>query len=132
MSGESEAWYRLALKLQWPVQLLQKMTTSKEFLRWQVILEREPNWFDPLHYYLANIVNTLRNINRKKGAKASKLESCLLKFQEPKRRKPRKAKTVEEQIEDQKKRWFRASGLNSKGEPKKGRVQTRQPPQKKK
>jgi hypothetical protein len=73
-------WHRLAVKLGWPVQLLQRLTTSKEFNRWKTYLAMEPNEFNPLFYYLAAIAFIIARVNAKNPERI-RLEDFLLKFE---------------------------------------------------
>lgn len=55
------------------------MITSKEFTRWALYLQQEPNEFNTLHYYLAMIAMILVKVNSK-NPNAVKLEDFLLDF----------------------------------------------------
>lgn len=63
-------------------------TSSREFNMWKIFLEREPNDFNPLHYYLANIVAELDRVNSKHPERI-KTEDKILKFvfEQPKTKK---------------------------------------------
>lgn len=78
-TSETLAWYRLAAKLGQPVQTLQRRTTSKEFLRWKVYMDQEPNEFNATHYYLALIALIIAKVNSNRPEKL-KLDDFLLEF----------------------------------------------------
>ena len=65
------------------VQDVQNKTTSREFLRWVKILEEEPNEFNVLHFYLAQIAAELRDLQKmqsKKKHKPTTVEEMLITF----------------------------------------------------
>jgi len=62
-----------------PVQLVKKQTTSSEFVNWVQYLNEEPNRFNPLYFYLAQIAAEVRRTIVKKPEKV-KVEDFVIKF----------------------------------------------------
>lgn len=78
MQGEEMDWFHLANRLHLPVQLTKWLTTSKEFARWKIYARLEPNVFNPLFYYFAELIAEVAKGHSK--GKATKREHRLIKF----------------------------------------------------
>lgn len=63
----------------WPVQLLQRYTTSREFTRWKVWLQEEPNELTADRYYLAAIATEVAR-GQAKNPRKLKILDFILKF----------------------------------------------------
>lgn len=104
----------MALKLGCPKYIVQKYTSSSDFVLWKFKLEELANEFNPIHYYLAGIRAEIRAANVKDSSKI-KLEDCLLKFEikDPRRvqsdKKPN-PKKLRAQIAQSKQNWMMATG----------------------
>lgn len=60
-------WYRLAHKWGKPVRWLKKNMYSKEWLRHRAYMEMEPNMFNPMWYYFAQLTAEIAKGHAKKG-----------------------------------------------------------------
>jgi len=104
-------WARLAVKLGKCFQEVQGGTTSKEFSEvWIPFLEQEPNEFNSLHSYLAQIaaeIRDARNMWSKGRHKATTIDDMLLKFTA----KDRKQETEESNLIQSKTFWLGGLGL---------------------
>ena len=100
------------------------MTSSKEFVRWRVYLDQEPNEFNTLHYYIALVAMMIAKVNAKDQASSDKmkLDDFLLKF-EVRGSETNSNKVVSpEQAELNKKMFLASLGVVMKNTP------TRKPP----
>ena len=93
-------WARLAVKLGKCFQEVQVGTTSREFAQiWIPYFEQEPNEFNPLHSYLAQIaaeVRDMRNMWAKGKHKPTTIEQMILKFEkEGDKRKVQKVSLIQ-------------------------------------
>ena len=79
MIGETWWWYRLASHLSMPVQQVKQMTSSSDFINWMVYLEEEPNKFNALYFYLAQIAAEVRRSFIKHPDKV-KTKNFIIKF----------------------------------------------------
>jgi len=78
MQGEEEFWYELASHLHLPVQQCKQQTTSKEFVRWKIYLDKCTSRTTKEDWLFANVVATIQASNGKRGVK---LKDCLLEFE---------------------------------------------------
>ena len=97
------------MKLGYPVQLLQRLTSSKEFTRWKVFLLQEVNEFKPEFYYWASIAAIIAKVNSKDPEKIT-LEDFLLKF-EVRGKEDSKSGVSEEQAKINKKLFLASMGV---------------------
>lgn len=69
----------LAWQLGWPIQLLKRMTTTTEWLKWLKFMKMEPNLFHREDWYSAKLAATLKQVH---GIAAS-IKGELLEFTYP-------------------------------------------------
>lgn len=106
MIGETWWWYRLASHLSMPVQQVKQMTSSSDFTNWMVYLEEEPNKFNALYFYLAQIAAEVRRSFIKHPDKV-KTNDFMIKFVDKKSSNVKKAK-------QSKSTWLRWLGIDRK------------------
>lgn len=89
------------------VQRCKRETTSTEFVKWRVKLNRDTNKFDPLHHYFAQLTKEVRLANQglKPAQRRKKTEDFLLKFELRGGEKP-KPLTKQEATERSRSFWF--------------------------
>jgi len=91
----------------------QSKVSSKEFLGWLAYFEKEFSVREKTDFYLAQIAQTIHNVNVSKKTDAKPLKHFLLDFKnrdaEPKKKVSRK-----KQIEWSKAAWLGAVGLGNK------------------
>jgi hypothetical protein len=91
-------WFRLAKALGTSVAEAQQRIGSSEFVEWKVFLADEPNHFNPLWYYLAQIAKEVRQAAMF-NKRSYKVKDFLIEFAG--RTAPQKA-----EIERSKKAWM--------------------------
>ena len=106
MKGETWGWYRLASHLGMPVQQVKQMTSSSDFMNWMVYLEEEPNRFNALYFYLAQIAAEVRRSFVKHPDKV-KTNDFIIKFTDKKSLNVKKA-------EQSKSTWLKWLGISRK------------------
>jgi len=106
MTGEKLGWFRLASHLHSPIQLVKKRTSSTDFVDWIVYLNEEPNRFNPLFMYIAQLTAELRRSwVTSAHAKKVKTEDFIIKFVD-------KKEVVKQKAKASKKAWFGFLGMN--------------------
>lgn len=100
-----------------PVQLCRRLTTSTEFLKWQEYLDNLCNVVEKQDYYLAQIAQEIRRVNKKNPGRI-KLDPFLIRFK-PKRVQPDRSVTKETRAARSKAFWGALTGT-AKAPPKKG------------
>ena len=106
MTGEKLGWFRLASHLHSPIQLVKRTTSSTDFVDWMVYLNEEPNRFNPLFMYIAQLTAELRRSWVTSAyAKNTKTEDFLIKFVD-------KKEVIKQKVQQSKKAWFSFLGVN--------------------
>ena len=106
MTGEKLGWFRLASHLHSPIQLVKRTTSSTDFVDWMVYLNEEPNRFNPLFMYIAQLTAELRRSWVTSAyAKNTKTEDFLIKFVD-------KKEVIKQKVQQSKKAWFSFLGMN--------------------
>jgi hypothetical protein len=94
-----------------------KKHSSKDFIRWQAYLELEPNQFNPLHHYLAQIAASIEYM-LSDGKRQIRVEDKLIKFRKkkmPRVSKRQKQRQQQNVAEMQKAAFMSQFGLASDG-----------------
>ena len=95
----------LAEKLGMSLAECQQKVSSKEFVLWKVYLQREPSRFHREDYLFAMVAAEVRRTIAKHPNRV-KNEDFLLKFKEPRKKKPQMNLVAQKSI------WLAATGLD--------------------
>lgn len=98
-------WLMLAEKLGMSLAECQLKVSSKEFVLWKVYMQREPSRFHREDYLFAMVAAEVRRTISRNPNKV-KTEDFLLKFKDPKKKKPQMSLEAEKSI------WLSAVGLD--------------------
>ena len=98
MIGEKWWWYRLASHLSMPIQQVKQMTSSSDFTNWMIYLNEEPNKFNALYMYLAQIAAEMRR-SFVKHPKKVETKDFIIKFTS-------KEDVIKQKTEHSKSSWF--------------------------
>lgn len=103
MIGEKWNWFRLASHLSMPIQQVKQMTSSTDYMNWMIYLNKEPNRFNPLYSYLAQIAAEIRRSFVKSPDKVE-TENFIIKFVDKKSK-------IKQKAEQSKSSWLRWLGI---------------------
>lgn len=108
------AWHALATRLGMSLRRVKRETTSREFVRWKVLIERE--WDEPtrLEYYLAQIATEIHR-SHVKNPKRIKIEDKILDFKRKVKAAPEEL-DPEERMARSKAHWYAFLGGGPDGE----------------
>ena len=106
MTGEKLGWFHLASHLHSPIQLVKRTTSSTDFVDWMVYLNEEPNRFNPLFMYIAQLTAELRRSWVTSAyAKKTRTEDFIIEFVD-------KKEVIKQKVQQSKKAWFSFLGVN--------------------
>jgi len=108
MTGERLSWFRLASHLSMPIQYVKQTTSSLDFTNWIVYLNEEPNRFNALYMYLAQLTAEIRRSWVKQSdVRKVKASAFIIKFVD-------KTEVVKQKIEVSKRTWLGFLGIKRK------------------
>jgi len=85
MTGERLNWFRLASHLHSPIQYVKQTTSSLDFTDWIAYLSEEPNRFNALYMYIAQLTAEVRRSWVTKTARQkTETSDFIIKFVEKK------------------------------------------------
>jgi len=112
MTGERLSWFRLASHLHSPIQYVKRTTSSLEFTDWIVYLNEEPNRFNALYMYIAQLTAEVRRSWIKQSEiRKTKASDFVIKFVDEKTLVKQK---LEQKTEASKSRWLGFLGIKRK------------------
>jgi len=107
MQGEEEFWYELASHLHLPVQQCKQQTTSREFVRWRIYLDKSYSRPTKEDWLFANLNATILAAHGKKGVR---IKDCLVTF-EPSLEVNKPKQTIEQATQGSKAKWLQGLGI---------------------
>ena len=112
MKGEKLSWFRLASHLHSPIQYVKQTCSSLDFTNWIIYLNEEPNRFNALYTYIAQLTAEIRRSwIRQSQIKDIKTNDFIIKFVNEKELIKTKLK---QKIEVSKNRWLGWLGIKRK------------------
>jgi len=108
MTGERLSWFRLASHLHLPIQHVKQTTSSLDFTNWIVYLNEEPNRFNALYNYFAQLTAEIRRSwITSAAAKSIKTSDFIIEFVD-------KKEIVKQKMQTSKRAWLKCLGIKRK------------------